>query len=155
MHFIHAQKNNLKLNAGYGIWQGFHKGFDLFYDDFSMGMDIGSSFNTGQLQGNSLTLALDNQYYFGKHNRFHRKNWSVAGRIIYWYLDDELAIWNTFQFCPALGRNFQVSKKLGLTLDFGPSVLLFTNREDKTEARSGWLHPIMPEMKIQFFRFPK
>lgn len=150
-----AQQSKLKLNAGYGIWQGFHKGFDLLFNDFSMGMDIGSSFNTGQLHGSNITLAMDNQYYFGRNNRYHRKNWSIAGRIIYWYLEDGKAIWNTFQFCPAIGRNFHVTKRLGITFDIGPSILLYTNKNKKSEEKSDWLHPIMPEMKIQFFRFPQ
>lgn len=149
-----AQKNDLKLNAGYGIWQGFHKGFDLMFSNFSMGMDIGSSFNTGQLQGESLTLAVDNQYYFGKKNRFKRKNWSIASRVVYWYLEDSDAIWNTFQLCPAVARNLQLSKKLGLTIDAGPSILLYTNKEEKNKNAKSWLFPIMPEVKIQFFRFP-
>ncbi len=115
---ISAQtENNNTYNFGYDpITQGIYLGFDHPIKDYSIGVDVGSSF--GVFLPVTISLCIDNALYFGKANKYDHKTWHVNGRIAYskgftGYKPHLLFL------VPSIGKSFYLNDKLALNLDLG------------------------------------
>ncbi len=146
-----GQKVVIKGNIGYGIWESFHCGIDLRINNYSVGIDAGTSFGTMQFDHEYYSLTLDNVFYFGKANKYGIKSWYVDARFIYWNHTEPSTTWNVFQLCPSIGKEFNFSKSIGINLDLGPAILLDANRHDNNEEKVGWIYPVYPEIRLEFF----
>jgi hypothetical protein len=149
--FSFGQKVKIKGNIGYGIWESFHLGIDLRVKNYSGGIDAGTSFGTFQFDHEYYSFTLDNAFYFGKANRYGIKSWYVDARFIYWNHTEPGTTWNVFQLCPSIGKEFNFSKSIGINLDLGPAILLNASRHDNTKEKVGWIYPVYPEVRFEFF----
>jgi len=151
-----AQTTFLKANVGYGIWESFHGGLDLQINNISFGLDVGTSFKTMPFDNKYYSVTIDNTFYWGKENKFNFKPWYFNDRLIYWNLSETNKTWRVLQFCPSIGREFNFNKNTGINLDFGPAILLHADRDDYSDEKIGWIYPVYPECRIEFFyRFNK
>jgi hypothetical protein len=151
---LKSQDTFVKLNLGYGIWESFHGGFDLRFKDYSIGIDLGTSFKTEPFNDKYFSITLENTFYLGNRKNQSLKTWYISTRLIYWNLFEPNSTWRVLQICPTFGKEFSINKALGLNLDIGPAILLHANRTYFTEEKVGWIYPIYPEFRIEiFYRF--
>jgi hypothetical protein len=71
--------------------------------------------------------------------------------LVYWNLFEPNTTWKVLQICPSIGREFNLSKSTGINLDLGPAILLHANRKDDNGEKAGWIYPIYPEFRVEFF----
>jgi hypothetical protein len=153
---LFAQTKGFKTNIGYGIWESFHGGFDLRLKNYSVGIDIGTSFKTLPFDHKYYSITLDNTYFWGKVNKYDIKSWYFDARLVYWNSFEPNTTWKVLQICPSIGREFNLTKSTGINLDLGPAILLYGSRLSKNGEKVGWIYPIYPEFRIEFFyRFKK
>lgn len=148
---IFAQNTFLKTNIGYGVWESFHGGIDLQLNNFSFGLDVGTSFNAMPFDNKYFSVTIDNTCYWGRVNKMNLKSWYCNARLIYWDLSEPDARWRVMQICPSIGKEINFTKELGINFDFGPAIVLHANREDKSDVKVGWIYPVYPECRIEFF----
>ena len=109
-------KNNT-YNVGYDpVTQGLYVGFDHSIDNYSIGLDVGSSF--GFIMPLNVTLCLDNAFYFGSQNKYDLKTWHVNARLAYSKIVVENKP-NVLFVVPSFGKIFSLNEKLGLNIELG------------------------------------
>ena len=150
-HFLMAQTNKLKANIGYGIWESFHAGVDLRLKNYSIGIDVGTSFKTLPFAHKYYSVTLDNMYYWGRENQYDLKSWYIDARLIYYNSTEPATTWKVLQISPSLGKEFNFNKFIGINLDLGLAILLSASRHDNTNEKVGWIYPINPEFRIELF----
>jgi len=116
--FITAQIDRKNTyNVGYDpITQGLYVGFDHEIHDYSIGLDLGSSF--GLVQPLNVTLSLDNAFYFGEQNKYNLKTWHVNARLAY----SKIVVENKpsiLYIIPSIGKTFNLNEKLRLNIELG------------------------------------
>jgi len=104
-------------NVGYDpITQGLYLGFDHAIQNYSIGLDAGSSF--GIIMPLNVSLSLDNAFYFGRPNKYNMKTWHVNARLAYSKILVENKP-NLLFIVPSLGKTFSLNEKLGLNIELG------------------------------------
>lgn len=104
-------------NVGYDpITQGLYFGFDHAIQNYSIGLDAGSSF--GIVMPLNVSLCLDNAFYFGGQNKYNMKTWHVNTRLAYSKVLTENKP-NILFIVPSFGKTFSLNEKLGLNIELG------------------------------------
>jgi hypothetical protein len=151
---LSAQNSKYKANFGYGIWESFHIGADIKFNNYSVGIDFGTSFGTLPFDDNYFSVTLDNTYFIGKKNKYKLRSWYLNSRVIYWYFKDPNSLWDVIQICPSIGKEINFNKKIGINIDLGASISAYAHKNNKNMDDAGWLYPINPEFRIEiFYRF--
>lgn len=115
---IFAQTEN-KNSYNLGIdpfTQGLYVGFDHPIHDYSIGVDVGSSL--GLIMPFSISLCVDNAFYFGNVNKYDRKTWHINGRVAY---SKVLAGYkpNLLFLVPSIGKSFYLNENLAFNIELG------------------------------------
>jgi hypothetical protein len=104
-------------NLGFDpITQGIYLGFDHAIHNYSIGLDVGSSF--GLVLPLNVSVSLDNAVYFAKPNKYNLKTWHVNARLAYTKLVVENKP-NILHIVPSVGKIFSLNEKVGLNLELG------------------------------------
>jgi hypothetical protein len=147
-----TQVKFFKLNAGFGIWEQFHAGFDYRIKSYSFGIDAGTFLRRNAAGYADFSITLDNSYFWGKPNKENIKRWYLNGRLIFLRLTTPQSIFKLLFFCPSIGREFYFSSKHGLNIDIGPAIVTIGNRQDRPGSpKVGWIYPVYPECRIEYF----
>ncbi len=104
-------------NVGFDpITQGLYLGFDHAIQDYSIGLDLGSSF--GLVLPLNFSVCLNNAFYFGKPNKYNMKAWHVNARMAYSKTLVENKP-NVLYLVPSVGKIISMNEKLGLNIELG------------------------------------
>jgi hypothetical protein len=98
------------------ITQGLYLGFDHAIRNYSVGLDVGTSF--GLLMPLNVTVCLDNAFYFGNPNKYNLRTWHVNARFAY----SKILVENKpsiLYIVPSIGKTFSLNKMFGLSIDLG------------------------------------
>jgi hypothetical protein len=76
--------------------------------------------------------------------------WGFSQRMVAWQLTDEYYVWKGVSLIPALSRNFRWCKKVGISVDAGPSFTIVLYSKRKTFEEVGWPYHVMPDFRILF-----
>jgi hypothetical protein len=98
------------------VTQGLYGGYNHSFGNYSLGLDVGSSF--GMIVPLNVSLCLDNAWYFGKPNKYNLKTWHLNTRLAYSKLLVENKP-NVLYVIPAIGKAFSLNEKLGLNIELG------------------------------------
>ncbi len=119
-----SEKKNSQ-NVGFDlITQGFYWGIDHRIKDYSIGVDVGSSF--GLLVPPDISLCVDNALYFGKVNKYDNKTWHINARAAY----SKVLVYsqeNLLFLVPSIGKTFYINEKLGINVELGYSFELLND----------------------------
>jgi hypothetical protein len=144
----------MKVNLGYGIWESFHVGMDYRFSNYSLGLDLGTSFHTLPFENSFVSVTIDNTFYWGKANKYELKTWYFNSRVIYYNAIEPSTTWNVVNLCPGIGKEFCFNESFGMNLDLGLALVVFAHRQDNTSNISGWIYPVYPECRVElFYRF--
>ena len=140
-----GQKSSISIRSGYGYYQGFHIGANYFYaENIDLGIGIGSHFGLAPLEDEDhINVTLENNFHFGKKNRFCSKPWIFGQQFMYWKHSSETVTWKIASFSPTIGRVFAITDRLGIELEIGPTLNLEIDIErDPTEPVTTTLQPV-------------
>jgi hypothetical protein len=149
---LYGQKNTLNFRAGYGYYQGIHIGANYFYaENLNLGIGIGSHFGLPPLEDDDhYNLILENNLHFGNLTRFNKKPWIFGQQIMYWVQGSSSVRWKILSFSPTIGREFAVSKNIGLAFEVGPAFNLVVDVDrNPTDEITGWMWPVLYNGRVQ------
>lgn len=132
-HCFAQEKINLK--AGFGIPDLLNVGARYQVNQFQFGFYIGGYPIDG---AKTITFSSDASYHFaGQSKHSERRPWFVRSGITYLRDESENYFTNELYYNLRIGREFNLSKKFGLELDFESAFLLYHEKTRK-EPSSDW-----------------
>lgn len=119
-----GQKSSISLRTGYGYYQGFHIGVNYFYaENIDLGIGIGSHFGLPPLENKDhINITFENNFHFGKKNKFNTKPWIFGQQFMYWQHSSETVTWKIATISPTIGRVFAITNRIGIGFEAGPTL---------------------------------
>jgi len=131
---VNSQKN-FDLAVGIGIQEMAHVAVRYQLNQFKAGINIGSLPNKST---KSITYSGDVYYHFGGKSKYTAvRPWFVRSGLTCRRSEDNLSIINDRWIYLRAGRDFNLSKKLGISIDAGLSKRL-TYKEEFKRPTSSW-----------------
>lgn len=149
---LFGQKGTFSVNTGFGIIQGYLVGGNYHYaQNLNVGFDIGSHLGlASNLDQTKFSFSIENNLHFGRVNRFGYKAWYFGQQVMYWVKDLSYASVKTLSITPTLGVMLAISKSLGISIEFGPTVNFTLDIDQKTPEDLIYNWPIFPSGRVQF-----
>lgn len=146
-------QEKINITVGFSIPELINLGVFYQLDQFQLGLSVGS-LPTGSSE-NLISLSGDVRFHFaGSSELSNRRPW--YGRIGLNYLREETdyVIDNYLYLNTRIGRDFNISKKIGIAVDMG-AIFLLNNKEKVKKPSSGWNldldFPVLPSVGIGLF----
>jgi len=115
---------------------------------------LGVGFGTLPGQNRNFTISGEYFYHFGGSSELSiQRPWYGKISFVYLQEESETKFASDSFLCLRVGRNFNISKKVGIMIDAGAAVTLFHKRTKKDPDASDWdLHsPVWPGIGIGLF----
>jgi len=104
------------------------------------------------------TLFTDYQYHFGKNSKhINRKVYYARAELIYWTINNDYQNMKSWAYSIGIGREFHISKKIGICTDISFIRAINQNRLIKDERLEPWLDitlsdaGLLPTFRMQLF----
>jgi len=156
---LFSQKNwNVKALVGHGFFEGNHAGLACNINNYSIGFSYGELSNRYPCEsGKAKIYMLNNSLYFGGINRYDFKTSYLCLNLRYLFYDKFSKSYKLFPINPGIGKEFYLSKKIGVDIK-GGFYLIFLGQVTKkvNDYDLGfWIYPVMPNLAVSvFFRIP-
>jgi len=145
--------------TGFGFTDAFHLGIKVhFLERNQIGIYYGNNLNLGDGSYNSFSL--DHQLHFGKTSDFSsRKVWFLRQGLTYSIENDYYSEFKYLFLSFSIGREINISPKVGISIDLG----LFHTLQEKERVKVEREHSldnirldmkdffVLPNLRIQFF----
>lgn len=148
-----AQTGHISYNAGVNPWEGVFVGFDYKFNRYSVGVDAGSSLGL-IFPAQSVSLTIDNNFYFGSPGKFGFETWHANARLGIFYLFKQNTNKPLMVFLiPAIGKEFYITSKLRINVDIGLDVILSNKDTSTPPIPTGTIYEInnriTPDVKLE------
>ncbi len=130
---VHQASGQEKVNAtiGFGVPELINAGVRFQSNQTQIGLSIGSV--PPGLRENIISISGDVYFHFGGFSELsQRRPWYVRVGMSYWRDETNSSIHKHLILSTRLGRDFNISKKIGIGIDFGFAFELF---HDETRKR--------------------
>jgi hypothetical protein len=144
--------NDLKINTGYGFWEGIHLGLSYNFKNYLLGIDYGMIKNVYPYSdGKGFSFVLNNSYFYDKLNKYNLKEEYFYLNILYNNYENWKYIRELIQINPGLGREFYLKENLAINIQGGITIPVWGEKIEKTNITElvFWIYPIMPELMLQ------
>jgi hypothetical protein len=132
-HSFGQEKINIK--AGISVPEILHAGIRYQFNQFQSGIYVGGD---PIFDNHILTISGDISYHFGGHSKFtERKPWYLRTGLTQFRSENETYIFKDLYLNFRIGRDINLSKKIGLEIDFGTTFLLL-DRKSRKEPNKDW-----------------
>lgn len=134
------------VSAGVGVMELYNIGFSYLFDHIQIGVYIGS----GNKGSGIYSGAVDLRYHFGKDSKLsNRSSWYIKGGLVHYLRinDTESYIYLNNR----IGRDFNLSKRLGIYFEIGGNILLAYYNYDNPESEYPYEFSLLPSLGIGFF----
>lgn len=148
-------RNKLDVVAGAGMPEQFHAGLKYQLAEKSqIGAFIGSNFI--EIKGEKVvSWGVDHEFHFGLiPENTTRPVWYLRQSLIFVKNEYEEYIYKYRHLGFTFGRDFIISKKIGINADLGFYIQLQEKKEYKNPDYDPWYHiglPVIPAFRIQAF----
>lgn len=148
-----SAQEKLNISGGLGLPELLNIGVRYQLEQVQIGFSVGSMpYGSGEYL---VSFSGDVYYHFGGSSELsNRKPW--YGRIGLNYLRDEseLVIDKYFYLTTRFGRDFNISRKIGIEIDIG-AIFQLSNKEIRKSPPSGWdfnfEYPVLPSIGVGLF----
>jgi len=133
--FTNAQKlkPDVFIIGAEPINQGFYLGFNHQINNYSIGIDLGTSLGVIN-PGSYYTFGIDNNFYFGTPNNRGEKTFHFSGNFLVSTIYD--AGYNKpfrISLVPGVGNNFHVSDRVSLNFELGIQLPVYSTLIDENQ----------------------
>ena len=127
-------QDKINIKAGFGIPELINAGIRYQLNQFQFGAYLGGY----PINDNQLTASGDISYHFAGHSKFtERRPWYLRSGLTLVQDKNETYIYKDLYLNLRIGRDINLSKKIGLEIDFG-TVFLLLHKKSRKEPASDW-----------------
>lgn len=145
-------QDKTKISIGIGIPELINVGARLQLNQLELGLNIGTLPSDHQ---SVMSYMLEGRYHFGGNSELtDQKPWFGRLGLNYHRFENEAMIDENFYLHLRVGRDYNLSKRFGLELDFGGIFLLHNAQIEKKPTSSwgvGFDSPILPSLGFAIF----
>ena len=141
------------VQGGYGFYEGINLGLGYNCKDehYNSGFMIGfDNFTVKNQRTYALTLYINHAVLYDKICRNNRFRYHLSGKTILWQLTDDYYLWRVVSIVPSARCGFQLTQRMEMFFDLGPSFNFVLYNERKTFKEVGWPYHVMPDASITF-----
>lgn len=157
LSFVHSGFGQGKVNisAGFGIPELLNIGVRYQIEQVQIGLSVGSMPDKNE---SIVSIMGDVRYHFGGHSKLStRRPWYGRVGLNYFRDETDYKIDKYLYFSSRIGREFNISNKIGIEIDAG-AIFELSNDEVRKKPSSGWDFnfdfPVLPSLGIAlFYRF--
>lgn len=148
-----SAQDKVNINAGFSIPELINLGVGYQIDQFQIGLSVGSLPTSSS--ESLITFSGDIHFHFAGSSEFsNRRPW--YGRLGLNYIREETysVIDNYLYLGTRVGRDLNISKKIGISIDMG-AIFLLNNKEKVKKSSDDWNldldFPVLPSVGIGLF----
>jgi len=148
-------QEKVNISAGFGVPELIHVGVHRQLDQFQIGLNIGVIAEEYFI----FSISGDIYYHFGGTSELsNRRPWYGRGGLTYFREENEYEIDKYRYLTLRIGRDFNISEKIGIEIDAGAMFELYHEEiVKKTQQCTGWFcdweleMPVLPSLSLVLF----
>lgn len=148
-----SAQEKININTGFGIPEFIYLGVSYQLDQYQIGFNVGA-LPVGSSES-LMSFSADMRYHFAGLSEFsNRRPWYVRIGLNYLRDETDYVIEKYLYLNTRIGRDFNISKKIGIAVDIG-TVFQLHNTEIIKNPSDGWYldldFPVLPSFGIGLF----
>ena len=148
-----SAQEKINISSGFGMPELLNIGMRYQFEQIQAGISLGTiPFSPDE---NSLSVSGDIYYHFGGFSKLsNRRPWYVKAGLNYLRNETDAFTDKYYHLNTRIGREFNISGKIGIQLDAG-AIFQLRNEEVRKKANNGWDididFPVFPSVGIALF----